>query len=323
MNKTISCLMLLLIISVGLLTTVTAQSKSAKKSVKDPAVLEVRLPISVINKKKQFVSGLTGRDFIVLENGRRQKVTSFTDEKNSPPIYVGVLMDTSPSTRAKLDFTKDGIKSLVYSITRLRKDKAAFMTFDHEVKLRQDFTDKIDLLDAAIDRVNESGQQNSLYDAIYQFCDEKLRNAPGRRAIIVISDSKDTFSRAKLRDAIDIAQRTETAIFIVSTNDNSLKSVNNVETATVKDASDEFLLQLTAETGGAAFFVNSTLEIEKAFAKIMQEIRSQYIFTYRPKNQRYNGKERKIKVRLADKKKNKEYKIRTKTKYRVLKAGLK
>jgi Ca-activated chloride channel family protein len=323
MNKNIFRLMLLLIISVGLLTTAAAQSKAAKKAAKTPAVFEVNLPISVTDKKKQFVSGLTREDFIVLENGRRQKVTLFADEKNSTPIYVGVLMDTSPSMRAKMDFIKEAAKNLVYSLTRLRKDKAAFLTFDHEINLRQEFTGNIDLLVGAIDGVKETGQQNSLYDAIYQFCDERLRNAPGRRAIIVISDGKDTFSRAELKDVIDIAQRTETVIFIVSTNDRSLGTIQNVKAETVKDMDDEFLLQLTAETGGATFFASSTLELDKAFAGILKELHSQYTLTYRPSNQKYDRKERKIKVRLADGKKNKVYKIRTKTKYRAVKESLK
>ena len=69
----------------------------------------------------------------------------------------------------------------LYTVVRLRKDKAAFMTFDHEVNLLQDFTDKLDLLDKAVNKVKKVGSQTALYDAIYQFSDEKLRTAAGRR----------------------------------------------------------------------------------------------------------------------------------------------
>lgn len=329
MNRYIFRPVLLLIISVGLVTTGMAQRNGTKKSIKTPVALDVRLPISVIDKNKQFVSDLTSDDFIVSENGRRQKVTSFTSGKENPPIFVGVMMDTSQSMQTKLDFAKEGAKNLVYTITRLRKNKAAFMTFDDEIILRQDFTDKIDLLDQAINKVQESGQRNSLYDAIYSLCDEKQRIAPGRRAIVVITDGKDISSLARPKNVIDIAQRTETVIFIVSTSGNSLRPIPNVKSGAVakigrvENANDEFLLQLAAESGGSMFFVSNAFELDKAFAIISKEINSQYVFTYRPTNQKHDGKERKITVRLADRKKNNLYKIRAKTKYRAVNRSLK
>ena len=67
---------------------------------------EVRLPVTV-NYKKNLVTGLTKNDFLILEDGVPQTITSFTDEKTNPPVYVGVLMDTSPSTAGKLGFSKE------------------------------------------------------------------------------------------------------------------------------------------------------------------------------------------------------------------------
>src|SRR4028119_614459 len=163
-------------------------------------------------------------------------------------------MDTSPSTKGKMKFSKEAAKNFIYTVTRLRKDKAAFMTFDHEVKLIQDFTDKLDLLDKAVDKINKTGSQTALYDAVWQFSDEKLRNAPGRRVVVLITDGEDTFSRAELRDAIDIAQRTETTIFAISTKAGFLGTVPGVEAGSVKDKDDKMLTQLCEQTGGEAFF---------------------------------------------------------------------
>lgn len=275
------------------------------------------------SSKRQFVSGLTQADFVVLENGRRQKVTYFTDEKNSPPIYVGLLLDNAPSTQGKMNFSKEAAKNFIYSVTRRQKDKASFMTFDSQITLWQDFTTNIDLLDTAIDRFKETGQQTSLYDAIYRMCDERMRNASGRRVIVVISDGKDTFSRTKLKEVIDIAQRTETVIFIVSTNNSNAGTIQNIKAGTVKVTDDKALLQLTAETGGTMYFVSDMLNLERRLAKILKEIYSQYIITYSPRNQKYDGKVRKIEVRFANRKQKKDYKIRTKTKYRAVKVSTK
>jgi Ca-activated chloride channel family protein len=285
-------------------------------------VFEVRLPVTVTEKKK-LVSGLGRNDFIILEDGVPQEVTFFSDEKTNPPVFVGVLMDTSPSAAGKLNFSKEAAKNFIFTVTRLRKDKAAFMTFDHDVVLQQDFTDKLDLLDRAVDKVKKPGSQTAMYDAVWQFADEKLRNVPGRRVIVIITDGDDTFSRAELKDAIDIAQRTETTIFGISTKAGFLGTVPGVEAGTVKDKGDKLLTQLCEETGGEAFFTGDMIELERAFTRISQELRSQYLITYKPANQNYDGRERKIEVRFASKDLEKKYKIRTKTSYRQIRDSLK
>ncbi|HLM01745.1 MAG TPA: VWA domain-containing protein [Pyrinomonadaceae bacterium] len=284
---------------------------------------EVRLPVTVKDKKKNLVSGLRKEDFLIFEDGVQQTVTSFTDEKTNPPVYVGVLMDTSPSTAGKMRFSKEAAKNFIYTVTRIRRDRAAFMTFDHDVNLVQDFTDKLDLLDRAVDGVKKVGSQTALYDAIWRFADEKLRNAPGRRVIVIITDGDDTFSRADINDAIDIAQRTETTIFAISTKAGFLGSVPGVEAGTVKDEGDKMLDRLCRETGGEAFYSGDMLALERALDKVAKEFRGQYIVTYRPANQETDGRKRKIEVRFADKEKAGDYKIRTKTEYRAVNDGLK
>ena len=283
---------------------------------------EVRLPVTVL-QKKNLITGLSRNDFAVFEDGVQQEITFFSDEKTNPPVYVGVLMDTSPSTAGKMRFSKEAAKNFIYTVTRLRKDKAAFMTFDHEISLHQDFTDKLDLLDRAVDKVKKTGSQTALYDAVWQFSDEKLRNVPGRRVIVIITDGDDTFSRAELKDAVDIAQRTETTIFAISTKAGFLGTVPGVEAGTVRDKGDKFLVQLCEQTGGEAFFTGDMLALERAFQKISQELRSQYIITYRPANQNYDGRERKIEVRFTDASKTDKYEIRTKSSYRAVRDSLK
>lgn len=286
-------------------------------------VFEVRLPVTVTEKKKNLISGLTRGDFAVFEDGVPQEVTFFSDEKTNPPVFVGVLMDTSPSAAGKIEFSKEAARNFIYTVTRLRKDKAAFMTFDHDVVLRQDFTDKLDLLDKAVDKVKKPGTQTAMYDAVWQFADEKLRNVPGRRVIVIITDGDDTFSRAELKDAIDIAQRTETTIFGISTKAGFLGTVPGVDAGTVKDKGDKFLTQLCEETGGEAFFTGDMLELERAFKRISDELRTQYLITYKPADQSTDGRTRKIEVKLTNRDKADKYKIRTKTSYRAIKDSLK
>jgi Ca-activated chloride channel family protein len=304
--------------------TVTAPALAQQKTpsedlIKATDVFEVRLPVSVTTGKKKLpVTDLTKDDFQVLEDGKPQEITFFTSQAKNPPVFVGVLMDTSPSTAGKVKFMKEAAKNFLYTVLQVRKDRAAFATFDHEIKLRQDFTDKTALLDEAVEKVKETGNKTALYDAIYQFCDEKMRNAPGRRVLVVITDGDDTFSRADLNDAIDIAQRTETTIFALSTKAGFLGSVPGVEAGTVKDAGDKELDRLTKETGGESFFTGDMLKLERSFTRIRETLNTQYYLIYKPANQNYDGTLRKIEVRLTDKAKANDYRIVTKTGYRAV-----
>ncbi|HEY0006331.1 MAG TPA: VWA domain-containing protein [Pyrinomonadaceae bacterium] len=260
----------------------------------------VRLPITVVDKKGQPVGGLTISDFQILEDKQPQTIETFSTEGQSIPLYVGVLMDTSPSTAGKVKFEQEAAMNFIYTVIRPRKDHVAFLTFDHEINLRQDFTDRLDLLNKAVYSVKKTGTNTALYDAVWQFCDEKMRGAQGRRALVIITDGDDTYSRADLKDAIDIAQRTETTIFAISTKAGFLATVPGVEAGTVKDSGDKDITKLCEDTGGIALFTGDMLALERAFKRIATELRSQYIVTYKPTNDRYDGNYRRIEVRLAN-----------------------
>ena len=280
-------------------------------------IRRVRLPITVMDKKGQLVTGLTANDFLVLEDKVPQKIDSFTSEENNNlPLYVGVLMDTSPSTAAKLKFEQESAMNFIQTVVRPRRDRVLFATFDHEITLRQDFTDRLELLDRAVYAVKKTGQQTALYDAIWQFCDQKMRSAQGRRALVVITDGVDTYSRADMNDAIDIAQRTETTIFAISTKAGLLSTVVGVDAGTIKDKADKALDRLCDETGGAAFFTGDMLSLERSFSKISKELRSQYLITYKPTNDKYDGSYRKVEVKFTGSQNN--LKLRTKKGYKAV-----
>lgn len=300
----------LLIVTAGAL----AQQPKPQKPASSPAaadrrqeteivnVRRVRLPITVTDKKNQFVSGLTIDDFLIFEDKVPQKIDSFSSEENNNnlPLYVAVLMDTSPSTAAKLKFEQESAMNFIQTVVRPRRDRVLFATFDHEVTLRQDFTDRLELLDRAVFGVKKTGTQTALYDAIWEFCDQKMRAAQGRRALVIITDGDDTYSRADINDAIDIAQRTETTLFAISTKAGLSGTVPGVEAGTVKDKGDKILDRLCEETGGTAFFTGDMLALERAFGKIAKELRTQYLLTYRPSNEVYDGRERRIEVKLRE-----------------------
>ncbi|HEX5889192.1 MAG TPA: VWA domain-containing protein [Pyrinomonadaceae bacterium] len=280
-------------------------------------VRRVRLPITVTDKKGQFVGGLTKDDFLILEDKVPQAIETFSDDLSlTTPLYIAVLMDTSPSTAGKLKFQQESAMNFIQTVVKPRKDRVLFGTFDDEITLLQDFTDRLDLLDKAVYSVKKMGKQTALFDAIWQFCDEKMRSVPGRRVLLVVSDGEDTYSRANIRDAIDIAQRTETTIFAISTKAGFLSTVPGVEAGQVADKKDRDLQTLAEETGGFAFFTGDMLSLERSFTRISKELRAQYLVTYNPTNKSYDGTFRKIDVKLSDG--HGDLKVRTKRGYKAI-----
>ena len=280
-------------------------------------VRRVRLPITVTDKKGQFVGGLTKDDFVILEDKVPQAIETFSDDLSlTTPLYIAVLMDTSPSTAGKLKFQQESAMNFIQTVVKPRKDRVLFGTFDDEITLLQDFTDRLDLLDKAVYSVKKMGKQTALFDAIWQFCDEKMRSVPGRRVLLVVSDGEDTYSRANIRDAIDIAQRTETTIFAISTKAGFLSTVPGVEAGQVADKKDRDLQTLAEETGGFAFFTGDMLSLERSFTRISKELRAQYLVTYNPTNKSYDGTFRKIDVKLSNG--HGDLKVRTKRGYKAI-----
>jgi len=321
--KSLSALCIVSVASFAAIAQNPKPSPSPTPGAEDPQgsivipVRRVRLPITVTDKKGQFVPGLTKDDFSVLEDKVPQQIETFSDDLSlTLPLYIAVLMDTSPSTAGKLKFQQESAMNFIQTVIKPRRDRVLFATFDDEITLLQDFTDKLDLLDKAVFSVKKMGKQTALYDAIWQFCDEKMRSVPGRRVLLVVSDGEDTFSRATIRDAIDIAQRTETTIFAISTKAGFLGSVPGVEAGTVQDKKDRDLQTLAEETGGIAFFTGDMLSLERSFTKISKELRAQYLVTYNPSNKSYDGTFRKIDVKLSQG--HGDLKIRTKRGYKAI-----
>ena len=314
------------VVSIAAALSVSAQKPKASptptpsenpQGVEKIAIRRVRLPITVTDKKGTFVPGLTKSDFIILEDKVPQTIETFSDDlSQTTPLYVAVLMDTSGSTAGKLKFQQESAMNFIQTVIKPRKDRVLFATFDDEINLMQDFTDKLDLLDKAVYSVKKIGTHTALFDAIWQFCDEKMRSVPGRRVLLVVTDGEDTYSRANIRDAVDIAQRTETTIFAISTKAGFLATVPGVEAGQVSDKKDKDLLTLAEETGGAAFFTGDMLSLERSFTRISKELRAQYLVTYNPTNKSYDGSFRKIDVKLAEGRG--ELRVRTKRGYKAI-----
>jgi Ca-activated chloride channel family protein len=290
----------------------------AKQDNTDPGQIKqvtvnVRLPVTVIDKNNRFVVDLEVTDFQIAEDKTPQAIISFQPQSNLP-LDVALLMDTSNSVRSKLKFEKDAALTFLETTLMFREDRALFATFDSQVELHQDFTNRLDLLTQAIDKVKAQGGTR-MYDAIHGICEEKMmgQSSLGRRhAMVVITDGKDTESERRLKEVIDIAQRSETPVYVISTESGG---IFGVQAGLVDRKEDRDLKRLAEETGGRAFFTANVNELKESLAGIARELRSQYLIAYAPTNDSFDGKFRQVEVKLP---KHKDLRIRTKKGYTAL-----
>jgi Ca-activated chloride channel homolog len=262
----------------------------------------VHLVVTVVDRHRNFITDLDKTDFKVLENGTPQDIRFFGRETDLP-LRIALLLDTSNSIRARLEFEKDAAIDFLTKVIRRNKDEVFLMTFDNEPEVIQDYTGDLDLLTGAI-REQRAGGGTALNDAIC-LASEKLAHSPPakapdtevRRVIVVISDGDDNLSDRALSDAIDASIRSEAAVFTVSTNtdwlaidDASKPSKYNM------DPGDKVLQQFADQTGGHAFFPYRVDDLAQSFLDIGTELRSQYFIAYQPANPPPNGQFRKIDV---------------------------
>jgi len=254
----------------------------------------VSLNITVTDPSNRYVTDLDQGDFNVFEDGVRQDVSFFN--KRQLPIALSLLLDSSASMEDKIDMLQTAAVNFVH---RLRPvDVAQIIDFDSRVEVRQTFTSSKEALETAI-RQTSAGGSTSLYNAIYislkelkkikAHSDEDVR----RQALIVFSDGEDTSSLVSFDELLDVAKRSETAIYTIA-----LRSPEPSHSKGFREA--EFTMrQLAQETGGRPFFPNRIDDLNAVYGQIADELSSQYTIGYTSKNQVRNGAWRRLVVQVA------------------------
>jgi Ca-activated chloride channel family protein len=254
----------------------------------------VSLNVTVTDGSQKYVTDLAQDDFQVYEDGVKQEVTLFN--RTNLPIALALLMDTSASMEARLGTAQE---AAIGFARRLRpQDLAEVVDFDSRVVVLQGFTSKATELEAAIKKTSAGGS-TSMYNAIYiALKDLKKVVATSaddirRQAIVLLSDGEDTSSLLPFEEVLDLAKRSETAIYSIG-----LRSSEGMSSGSKGFKEAEFVLrQLSQETGGRAFFPNQVTDLNGIYGQIADELSSQYTVGYVSKNPKRDGAWRRIVVR--------------------------
>jgi VWFA-related protein len=254
-------------------------------------VNEVNLIFTVTDKKGKFITGLKRENFGLLDDGRPPlAVLRFTQQTNLP-LRVGIMLDTSSSIRQRFQFEQDSAIEFLLQILHVN-DRAFVEGFDIQTDLAQDFTNNVDLLNQGIRKLRPGGG-TALFDSLYKTCRDQMltlkETGAVRRAIILVSDGDDNYSRVEESDAIKMCQRADTIVYSISTN-----------ISPSKDKGDDVLKAISEATGGQAFYPVKLEDVAVGFRNVEEELRSQYHLVYRPANLKMDGSFRTIYLQATD-----------------------
>ena len=249
----------------------------------------VPLYITVTDSAGRLVPNLSKEDFTVLDNGIPQEISVF--DNTVRPITSVVMLDTSGSMTLNLDLMKAAAEQFI--IRLLPDDKAMVGAFNNKVEFANaGFTNDRDELAHAI-RELDYGNATRLWDATDQSL-EQLTGVDGRRVVVVFTDGDDTGSASSLGKVIDRARADEVMIYAIGLESVYMGGPGHM----VRTRPDSGLRKMSDETGGGYFELKKTEELGPAFTRVAQELHSQYLLGFSPKN--LDGKIHKLEVRSKD-----------------------
>jgi len=246
-------------------------------------VNEVTLSATVLDSKRHLVTNLQPTNFVVYEDGQPQRITSFV--RRDIPVSIGIVVDNSGSMRTKRSAVTKAVLNLIQASNP--QDEVFVVNFNDDPYLDQDFTNKVELLREALDRVDSRGG-TALYDSVIASADHLAKGAKlEKKALLVVTDGVDNESRESLEVAIRAVQ-----------NDNgpTIYTIGILGDEPGGKRAKRALQSLSDQTGGVAFFPKDLAEVDEISQEVARDIRNQYSITYKPTNPRSNGGYRRVRV---------------------------
>lgn len=257
-------------------------------------IVQIVVPVAVMDQKGNYVTGLKQEDFILLEDGIPQKIDHFS-KSGRTKFNLVLLIDISSSMKNKIGKVKEAARLFLEQLLT-KDDKAIIVLFNHDVFEDTDFTNDIDELFNSISVAFPFGA-TALYDAI-AYCIKLLKSIMGRNIIILFSDGEDNSSYIDPYTLIKKAEKSNSVIYSIG------KKIVTYEDNQYQD----LLRKISTSSGGMTFFFEQVEDIEYVYQKIRRDIRAKYILQFSPRDDKRRRRFRKIEIKLKDRRK---YIIRT------------
>jgi Ca-activated chloride channel family protein len=233
----------------------------------------VNIFVNVTDQNGAFVGGLTRDDFKLAEDGRPQTIALF-ERQSELPLALTLAIDTSGSVQKDMSEEAAAARRFAQAILR-PQDQMSVLQFATTVRQLTPFTNKISVIDHGLNQLH-GDWATAVYDAICKGSND-LGPKQGRKVLVIVSDGDDTAKNSTYADALEAALRNEVMIY-------SLIDVP-IEASAGRDTGGEHaLITISEQTGGKHFYVSEG-GLDKAFAQVSDDLRTQYLIGYYPKNQ--------------------------------------
>lgn len=270
----------------------------------------VNVFVTVTDANGSPVGGLKKENFILKEDDREQMIKVF-DRESALPLSIALALDTSLSTRQNLPLEQTSAKRFAHDIIRPIDALSvyAFSEFVHESP--SGYTSDLKRIDESIDHIRV-GAATALYDAIY-LVSRALDRRKGRKVVVLITDGGDTVSRVDYKEAVRAAEEAEAIVYSII--------IVPIESSAGRETGGEHaLIQLSEDTGGKYYYATSTAQLDEAFHRISDELRTQYLLAYYPSQRTSFSEFRRIEVKVAGVPDAAGYKVRHRAGYYTVKS---
>jgi Ca-activated chloride channel homolog len=247
-------------------------------------VEEVELPVTVTDANGKLITGLGKEDFKVLEDGQEVPVEGFATT-GSVPLSLGLAVDTSGSMKDPFPAVRRAIGQFAQAMLR-PGDSLFAMTFSWEARIVMEWTGNGTLLTEALANAQPDGG-TSLHDAVVRGL-EQFHGRRGRTALVLLTDGDDTTSRTKWDAALRFAKTARTPVFPIG-----------FRIGMLDIAIRNHMKALAELTGGEYFPAPKTGDLEAVYAQIAEQLRAQYLLSYRSPSTKGTDHFRTVKVTLA------------------------
>ncbi len=267
----------------------------------------VNVAINVVDEHGAPVAGLSRDDFEISEDRKPQKI-AFFEKESSTPLSIVLAIDASGSVLGNARLEKDAARHFVNALLR-DQDELDLMDFADTVREIVPFTNQKKRIEQGLNQL-QRGDQTALYDAIY-LGSERLagtrQDAGRRRVLVLITDGVDT-KGVRYAQALEEAQRAGAMVY-------SLIIVPVAADAGRNTGGEHALIQMAADTGGKYYYVQEPRDLEPAFARVSDDLRTQYVLGYYAPQVKFNASYRTIQVQMKDPSLRGKYSLRYRTGY--------
>lgn len=269
----------------------------------------VNVYVTVTDDHGAPVGGLKKENFVVQEDGREQKISVF-DKESAVPLSIALAIDTSLSTRHDLPLEQASAKRFARAILR-PVDALSVYGFSETVAQATGYTAELKRIDEGIDHIR-LGAATALFDAVY-VTSRSLDKRQGRKVIVLITDGGDTISRVDYKEAVRAAEEAEAIVYSII--------VVPIESSAGRETGGEHaLIQISEDTGGKYYYATSMSQLDDAFRKISDELRTQYLLAYYPSQRVSNSQFRRIQVAITGPAEGAAYHVRNRAGYYTTKS---